>query len=222
MIDIVNPEKPKGKRVQGEKMMKKTLAGFVLILTVICLSAALSACGGEVSVGMPDTSSANGTQDSSLAAPGENAITGILSSVNGDTLTIEIMDMQVMGEWPKGGQMPDGSEMPSGGRPGDGGLPQASDGASFDPPESMPEGDFPQGGFPGGNGETPPTTGETKTILIDDATIFSSMDGGGDITLADLQPGALLSIELAEDGEAAAQINVMRTKGVNTEEWGVS
>lgn len=202
--------------------MKKNASIFISLAITAGVLAALSGCSGGA-----QPSSTGGQAVSQLGEAGalpdanaENVVMGILSSVNGNTLEIELIEFQGMGARPQDGSMPDMSDMPDGWQPGNGGQPpQMPKDGSRELPGSMPEGTSPPGGgFPGSGAGTPPTTGEIRSISVDDTTVITTIGDDATLSVKDLQQGDMLSVELAEDGQTAMRISVMRQQAdANTE-----
>lgn len=200
---------------------------------MVCgLAAVFSACaddGQSASESLQASSVAQEVvSDAAGAEAGGQAATGRLVSINGNTLTVELLDMQDMGNearpdmsdisgegGPGGGQPPEDGSMPEGMEPGnmDGSMPGDAGGG----PGGM-DGSMPEGGMPEGEGSQRPDDGnfegggETTEIMVDDTTVITNSDGET-LALEDLAEGDMLQMVLGEDGTIAVTITVMQMAG---------
>lgn len=210
-------------------MVKKRLGA------ALCLTAALMLAGCQ---------GGGKTQNPAGAPPGqmgsaedgqqENSLMGKVTAIDGNEITLELVDMPQMGEGGPGERIDgktrpaEGETMPDGETPPE--LPEGETMPQGEAPPELPEDET----MP--DGETPPnprkgetmqeremlpgemkTTGEEQVVIVSDKTVYAVDERGesGEASAADIEEGTLVRVVL--DGDTAASVTIMRMGQKNQE-----
>jgi hypothetical protein len=197
----------------------------VLTLTMCAAMAAMliTGCGSGSSDTTSESSAISSSTDISNQM-NENVVYGKVTAVNGQEITYEVLEQdenaRSKGEKPEGSAAPDGEkpEMPEGSAAPDGEAPEKPDGSAA-PDGEMPEGSAapdgekpempegsaaPDGEMQGGGMGGFTSTGEEKTLTVEDSTkiCFISRDGNTqEAALSDITEGTIIQLQYSDEEE---------------------
>lgn len=213
--------------------MKHKLITLLLCITVSCtLIGGCQSSSGSTQNSSANTSSSGVETDAktdssqSESAQDDNAITGQVTAIDGNTITLALGERAAR---PDGDFMPpENGEKPSGNGGGDtlqtgDNDETAASGDNSSATTSGADGGTPPSGEsggtpPSGNGGSPgglTLTGEEKTITIDDSTTITkdSMGQSSEATIDDITDGSILTVVM--DGETVVSITISDFGGGN-------
>lgn len=170
-----------------------------------------------------------GSDNSSDSASSGGMVMGRVTSVSSNEIQMEVMTDQGGKGGPQGsvsgaavsgsamGEAPDG-QMKQGERAPDGETKQG------ERPSGAPDGEMKQGERPSGAPDGEKKRGESKTYTIDSDTKIYQQNGDEktEITLDDLNPGSMVSIETDSDGDEAESITIQNSQGGNAGDSGTA
>ncbi len=224
-------------------MQKKWIP--ILLTLGLMLTAAGCATGGQNTPSSASAPSASASQsgaastapaesgadkaeegDKAPPAPHENELFGQVSATAEVSLTLDIV--RGPGGGRGGDQDEDDGRGGEGDRDKDGESRQSGSDEGAAPKSPPPEGEKPadapsgmpedaSGLPPEGGWQSPETTGESREVKMDASTSITVLGSDEALSLADIQVGELVKVTLAEDGNTALSIEILRSTGGETE-----
>lgn len=149
-----------------------------------------------------------GSDNSSDSVSSSGMVIGRVTSVSSNEIQMEVMTNDGKGG-PQGGVSGAAVSGSAAGEAPDGEMKQG------ERPSGAPDGEMKQGEKPSGAPDREMKQGESKTYTIDSDTKIYQQNGDvkTEISLDDLNPGTMVSIETDSDGDEAESITIQSGKG---------
>jgi len=209
-----------------------------LAVNLLCGCSQQSSASTDKTPGTSSATSGNAATETSVnkAVENDGTVSGIVTAVDGDTITIQVMDMMSGGGQMGGGKtqngtvpagMPEDVNIPTD-LPGNSTAADLTEGTTEPAEETTAPADLPEGGnagqpqqdgkepggggMPQGNsGEGPSApSGETITVTITSDTKISINENGTetDCPAENITVGSMISVTYGEDGETVLSITI--------------